>query len=94
MKKNSAIGSSFDSFLEEENILAETEAVAAKRVLAYQMQQAIEKMKLTKTDIAKRMNTSRAAVNRMLDPNNTSVTLSSIESAALAIGRKVKIEFV
>lgn len=94
MEKNRAIGSSFDSFLQDENILAETEAVATKRVLAYQMEQAIKEMKLTKTGLAKRMNTSRAAVNRMLDPNNTSVTLASLESAALALGRKVRIEFV
>ena len=94
MKKSNAIGSSFDSFLEEENILVQTEAVAAKRVFAYQMQQAIEKMKLTKTDMAKRMNTSRAAINRLLDPNNTSITLASMESAAIAVGKKVKIEFV
>ena len=74
--------------------MAQTEAVATKRVLAYQMEQAIKEMKLTKTDLAKRMNTSRAAVNRMLDPNNTSVTLASLETAALALGRKVRIEFV
>ena len=94
MKKGNAMGSSFDSFLEEENVLAKTEAVAAKRVFAYQMQQAIETMKLTKTDMAKRMNTSRAAINRLLDPDNTSITLASMESAAFAVGKKVKIEFV
>ena len=94
MEKSRAIGSSFDSFLQDENILAKTEAVATKRVLAHQMEQAIKEMKLTKTGLAKRMNTGRAAVNRMLDPNNTSVTLASLESAALALGRKVRIELV
>ncbi len=94
MKKSSAIGSSFDSFLEEETILAQTEAIATKIVFAYQMQEAIKAMKLTKTDMAKRMNTSRAAINRLLDPDNTSITLASMESAAFAVGKKVKIEFV
>jgi antitoxin HicB len=92
MKPTKSIGSSFDSFLQEENILAQSEAVAAKRVIAYQIEEAIKTLKVTKSDMAKRMHTSRAALNRLLDPNNTSVTLATIENAANAIGRRVRVE--
>ncbi|WP_028326143.1 helix-turn-helix domain-containing protein [Desulfatirhabdium butyrativorans] len=86
------LGSSFDEFLEEEGMLAQSEAVAAKRVIAYQIEEAMRKAKITKTEMAKRMHTSRAAVNRLLDPMNTSVNLSTIESAAVALGRRIRIE--
>jgi antitoxin HicB len=92
MKTKKSIGSSFDSFLQEENILAESEAVATKRVIAYQVEEAIKTLKVTKSDMAKRMNTSRAALDRLLDPNNTSITLATIENAANAIGRRVRVE--
>ena len=85
------IGSDFDSFLIEEDILAEVEATAAKRVLAFQIQQEMENQRLTKTEMAAKMHTSRAAVNRLLDPQNTAVTLNTMEQAATALGKRLRI---
>ena len=71
---NKYIGSDFDDFLREDGILAEVEAVAIKRVIAFQIQQEMERCQLTKSDMAAKMKTSRASLNRLLDPNNVSVT--------------------
>ena len=91
--KNEHIGSSFDDYLEEEGLLAEAEAVAIKRVLAFQIAQLMEQQNLTKTAMAKRMQTSRASLNRLLDPENESVTLQTLERAALALGKRLHVEF-
>ena len=91
---NTHLGSNFDDFLVEEGILAETEAVAIKRVIAFQVTQLMEEQSLTKTAMAERMKTSRAALNRLLDPANKSVTLQTLESAALALEKRLQIEFV
>jgi DNA-binding Xre family transcriptional regulator len=88
------IGSGFDEFLEEEGILAEVETVAIKRVIAYQIAQLMLEQRLTKTAMAERMNTSRAALNRLLDPANKSVTLQTLERAAVALGKKLQVELV
>lgn len=93
MNDNPYIGSNFDDFLAEEGILAEVETAAIKRVLAYQLAQEMKRSKLTRTELAIRMQTSRASVNRLLDPKNVSVTLQTMERAALAIGKKLRIEF-
>jgi predicted XRE-type DNA-binding protein len=92
--KNEHIGSSFDEFLKEEGLLAEAEAVAIKRVLAYQISQLMEQQNLTKTTMAERMQTSRASLNRLLDPENESATLQTLERAALALGKRLHVEFV
>lgn len=92
MKKN--IGSDFDDFLKEENIFVETQEKAIKKVLAYQIKQAMKENKITKTDMAKRMDTSRCALDRLLDPYNESVTLLTMQKAANAIGRKLFIELI
>ena len=92
MNNNPHIGSSFDDFLAEEGILAEVEAAAIKRILAYQLEQEMKRTKLTRTRLATRMKTSRASVNRLLDPQNVSVTLQMMERAALAINKKLRIE--
>lgn len=92
--KNEHIGSSFDDFLEEEGLLAEVEAVAIKRVLAFQIAQLMEQQSLTKTAMAERMQTSRASLNRLLDPENESATLQTLERAALALGKRLQVEFV
>lgn len=89
--KNKHIGSDFDDFLQEENLLAEVEAVAAKRFIAFQLQQEMTARKLTKASLARKMKTSRAALDRLLDPENPSVTLLTLESAASALGRKLAI---
>ncbi len=89
-KKN--IGSSFDDFLKEEAILEEVTAVAMKRVIAWQIAQEMKAQQLTKTALAKRMHTSRAALNRLLDENDSSLTLTTLASAAAALGKKVNLQ--
>jgi antitoxin HicB len=91
---NSHIGSSFDDFLDEENLLVEANEIAIKRVIAWQLQQEIESKHMTKTDVARAMGTSRAAVDRLLDPNNTSVTLNTLSKAARVLGKKIEIDLV
>jgi antitoxin HicB len=85
------IGSNFDDFLEEEGILPETEAVAVKRVIAFQVEQMMKEQNLSKTEMSRRMNTSRAALDRLLDPDNRSVTLQTLENAARALGKRLQI---
>lgn len=94
MVDNPHIGSSFDDFLEEEGILQECELTAIKRVIAWQVEQAMQKQGLSKSDMAKQMNTSRASLNRLLDPDNVGVTLQTIQAAASTVGKRVKIELV
>lgn len=91
---NPCIGSSFDNFLDEENLLAEANEIAIKRVIAWQLQQEIESKQMTKTGLAKAMGTSRAAVDRLLDPDNTSVTLNTLSKAARVLGKSIKIDLV
>ena len=86
------VGSSFDDFLAEEAMLVEATAIAVKRVIAWQIQQEMAMQKLTKTAMAKKMHTSRAALNRLLDEADTSLTLSTLASAAAALGRQVRFE--
>ena len=88
------LGSDFDSFLEEEGLLEDAEAVAAKRVLAFQIAQAMKEQKLTKAAMARRMKTSRSALDRLLDPAVPSVTLLTIERAVRALGRRLRVEMV
>ncbi len=90
--KNKHIGSNFDEFLEEEGILAETEAIAVKRVITLQIKQMMKQKHLTKAAMTNEMNTSRSALDRLLDPTNVSITLQTLERAALALGKKLKIE--
>lgn len=89
-KKN--IGSSFDDFLKEEAILDETTAVALKRVISWQIAEEMKAQQLTKTTLAKRMHTSRAALNRLLDENDASLTLTTLASAAAALGKKINLQ--
>jgi len=91
-KKN--IGSSFDDFLQEESLLESSTAVALKRVIAWQIDQEMKAQKLTKTELAKRMHTSRAALNRLLDENDANLTLKTLASAAAALGKKVNLQLV
>jgi len=93
-KKNRHAGSDFDDFLKGEGIFEEVEARALKRAFALGVQDLMAKQRLTKAEMASRMTTSRAAVNRLLDGNNTSVTLGTLNRAAKALGRKVRIELV
>ncbi|HOE10301.1 MAG TPA: Fis family transcriptional regulator [bacterium] len=89
--KNKHIGSRFDDFLEEEGLLAESEATAIKRVIAYQIEREMAECNLSKSALARMMRTSRSSLDRLLDPDNASVTLLTLQSAALALGKKLKI---
>ena len=89
-KKN--IGSSFDDFLQEESTLEQATAVAIKRVIAWQIAQEIKAQSLSKTQLASKMHTSRAALNRLLDEQDTSLTLTTLASAAVALGKTLKLE--
>jgi antitoxin HicB len=82
-------GSTFDSFLAEEGILEEVEAVATKRVLVWQLEQAMREQQKTKQTMARELRTSRSQLDRLLDPQNVSVTLDSITRAADALGKRV-----
>ena len=93
MKKKN-IGSSFDDWLREEGLYEETTAVAIKRVLARQISQQMIDQKLSKSTMARRMNTSRAALDRLLDTENDSVTLNTLFKAATAVGRQIHFELV
>jgi antitoxin HicB len=88
-KKMDHSGSTFDSFLEEEGIREEVEAVAIKRVLAWQLAQAMQDQQKTKQAMAKQLHTSRSQLDRLLDPSNVSVTLDTITRAARALGKRV-----
>jgi DNA-binding Xre family transcriptional regulator len=88
---NKHIGSNFNDFLEEEGILAETESIAVKRVIAFQVEQMMIEQKLSKTEMSRRMNTSRAALDRLLDPANRAVTLQTLDRAARALGKRLQI---
>jgi len=88
------IGSNFDDFLESEGILADVESVAWKRVIAFQIEQLMEEQKLSKTTMAERMQTSRAAIDRLLDSNNGSATLQTLEKAAIVLGKRLRIELI
>jgi DNA-binding Xre family transcriptional regulator len=90
-KKN--IGSSFDEFLKDEAMLEDATAVAMKRLIAWQIAEEMKAQQITKTELARRMHTSRAALNRLLDEADPSLTLTTLASAAAALGRKVNIQF-
>lgn len=94
MKKTGRIGSSFDDFLKEEGIYEEVTAGAIKRVLARQLDALMEQQGMTKSELAKRMKTSRAQLDRLLDPTNESVTLGTLTRAAKAVGRNLRMELV
>ena len=93
-KKKGKVGSSFDDFLAEQGILEECEEQAIKQILADQIKAAMEKDRLTKAAMANRMQTSRRALDRLLDPTNTSVTLHTLQRAAVAIGRQLRLELI
>ena len=94
MKNNIHRGNNFRDFLKDEGILEEVEELAMKRALALQLGKLLERNELTKAEMAARMKTSRAAVDRLLDASNSSLTLSTLGKAARALGRKIKIELV
>lgn len=94
MNKYRHLGSRFDAFLEDEGFLAKAGAVAAKRALAFLIQKEMKRQRLSKSRMALKMRTSRAALDRLLDPDNTAVTLHTMERSASALGKKLKIDLV
>lgn len=91
-KRNSHHGSSFEAFLEEEGLLEEATAKAIKRVMAWQLEQAMKQRKVTKAALAKRLRTSRSQLDRILDPANDQVSLASLVRTAHAVGKRVRFE--
>jgi predicted XRE-type DNA-binding protein len=92
VKKNQHIGSDFDDFLQEEGLLAEAEATAVKRVIAYQIEKEMTERQISKSALARVMRTSRSSLDRLLDPENASVTLLTLESVAMALGKRLKVQ--
>lgn len=86
------LGSDFDDFLRDEGLLEEVNAVAIKRVIAFQISREMKRSRLTKSEMARRMRTSRPALDRLLDPRNPSVTLLTLERAATAVGMTLRVE--
>ena len=92
MIKKKNIGSSFDEFLSEDGLLESTEEQAIKEILADQIRDAMNNEGLNKVAMARRMKTSRQALDRLLDPSNTSVTLHTMQRAASVLGRRLRLE--
>jgi antitoxin HicB len=93
-RKKGRIGSSFDDYLKDEGAYEETSAVAIKRVLAWQLEEAMKKNGVSKNEMAKRMHTSRSQLDRILDPDNDKIQLDTVFKAAQVLGREVKMELV
>jgi predicted glycosyltransferase len=89
---NKYSGSNFDDFLEEEGILEEVSVRAQKRLLALQIEDIMKVANLSKTKIAEKMNTGLVQLNHLLDPDNTSITLESLDRLARAVGKRLRIE--
>ena len=93
-EKKGKVGSSYDAFLVEQGILEECEEQAIEQILADRIKAAMEKERLTRAAMAIRMQTSRRALDRLLDPTNTSVTLHTLQRAVLAVGRRLRLELI
>jgi predicted XRE-type DNA-binding protein len=93
MSKKKSVGSSLDDFLKEEGIFEEAQAQAIKEVIAWQLAEAMKKKNISRRRMATLLKTSRTQVNRLLDPKDD-ITLSSLQRAALLVGRKVRVELV
>ena len=93
MSKKKSVGSSLDDFLKEEGIFEEAQAQAIKEVVAWQLAEAMKKKNISRRRMATLLKTSRTQVNRLLDPKDD-ITLSSLQRAALLVGRKVRVELV
>lgn len=90
---NQYTGSNFDDFLAEEGILDEVMARAYKRLLALQVQDAMTEAQVSKSELAERLQTSRSQLDRLLDPENTAITLDSLERLARALGKQLVVRF-
>ena len=94
MKLTKNMESDFDALLKEDGIYEEVNDIAIKRVIAYQLEAEMKNQNITKTKMAKMMNTSRAVVSRLLNPDNSWLTLNTLETASAALGKKLSISLV
>lgn len=94
MVKEKHIGSTLESFLKEENIHEECQAAAIKRVISWQLQEIMKKQNISKSEMARRMKTSRAYLDRLLDPENDKIQLNTLYKAAAAVGKELHVELV
>lgn len=94
MAKNKHIGSSFDDFLAQDGTLESSTAVAIKRVITWRLEKAMKEAGVTKTAMAKRMRTSRSALDRLLDENDTGLTLDTLSRGAQALGYRVQFDLI
>ena len=92
-RKKGRIGSSFDDFLKDEGVYNEVETVAVKRVIAWQLEEAMKARRMSKLQMARRMKTSRSQLDRLLDPSHSGVTLETLARAAQVLGRHIRVEF-
>jgi antitoxin HicB len=92
--RNKHKGSTFESFLEEENLLEEVDAVALKRVVAFELEQAMKKNHITKSEMASKINTSRSSLERFLDPKNTAITLNTLMKIMRVLGKRLQFSIV
>ena len=92
--KHKNIGSNFDDLLQDKGILVEVETAAIKEIVASQIMQLMLNKKISKIEMSRRMGTSRAALDRLLDPKNSSVSLKTLDKAALSLGRRLNIQLV
>ena len=90
---NPHLGSTLDELLEEDGTLADAHAIAVKRVLAWQVGQTMSRLRISKSEMARRMGTSRSALARLLDPENPSVTLLTLDRAAAVLGKRLTVNF-
>ena len=93
-RKNKHLGSSFDAYLVEEGLYEEATSVAWKRVLSWEVSEAMKKEGISKSEMAKRMNTSRSQLEHFLDPENPSVLVETVQKAAVAVGKRVTIGLI
>lgn len=91
-KRSKHVGSDFEDFLRDEGRLEEATAIALKRVIAWEIQQAMEKANVSQSEMARRMHTSRAVIRRLLDRDDPSVTLTTISKAANALGKNIVVK--
>jgi antitoxin HicB len=94
IRKKGRIGSSFDDFLNDEGVYNEVETVAVKRVIAWQLEEAMKSRRMSKLQMARRMKTSRSQLDRLLDPSHSGVTLETLARAAQVLGRQIRVELV
>jgi len=91
-RRKGRIGSSFDDFLKDEGVYNEVETVAVKRVIAWQLEEAMKARRMSKLQMARRMKTSRSQLDRLLDPSHSGVTLETLARAAQVLGRHIRVE--